>query len=168
MKKVLGLAFLSIAAMLCSCGSSSQKSANREANGEKGSSCFDEYSKMHDLGTAIANSYGDFSGLVLDWHFNEETISEAMAVMEEMQAASAAALTFNPTCDKLKKSKVLLDDMAQIAKPKAEEAIKAMNEMRQDDKYYDVLNRVYKELSRDLKIVDFLETINESGANVIK
>lgn len=167
MKKILIFGFLSLSSLLFSCGGGSPKGTDK-VTGSSGTSCYDEYSEMYDWGNTIANSYGGFGNMVLDWHFNEKTINETIAIMEEMRDACTSALAFTPSCDKLKESKALLDNMANVAKPKAEEALKAMNEMREDDQHYGIIRKVYDDLGRNLKFIDFFNTINESGANVVR
>lgn len=155
-----------------SCGNNSvNKDNNKGDESFSGTSCFNEYSKMHELGSNIGNSYGGFGDLVQDWHFDDETIKEATDHLKEMVSACDAVLAYNPSCDKLKESKVLLDEIAKGAKPHAEKALKILDGKTGDDdmRYRVELIDAEHELAKGLtrKVTKLLNTLNDSGANVI-
>lgn len=173
MKRIMTYSILSLSFLLMfACGNNSgNKDKSKGSESVSGTSCYNEYSKMHDLGSTIGNSYGEFSDLVQDWHFDDETINKATTYLKEMVSACDSSLVYNPTCDKLKESKVLLDEIAKGAKPHAEKALKILEgKTGSDDIRYRIeLIDAQSDLGRELsgKVLKLLDTLNDSGANVI-
>lgn len=173
MKRTITYSILSLSFLfMFACGNNSgnkDKSKGNESN--SGSSCYSEYSKMHDLGKTIGNSYGEVADLVQDWRFDDETINEATTSLKEMISACDSALVYNPTCDKLKESKVLLDEIARGAKPLAEKVLKILEGKTGNDdiRYLKELIDANHELGKELggKPLELLNMLNDSGANVI-